>query len=463
MSFSLTGIASGLDTATIVSQLMQLEKIPYTKLETKQSTLNSQLSAVRSINTKLNTLRSAAEDLLLKSNFNLRSASNSDESVVKATVSEYAAETTYQINVTQLATQHIVKSKAFDNNSTLTGTIEINGHKFILANAGDEPDAGENETVLTIEPDMTYDQVLTKLMDAVNDKKLGVKASLVSTTPDSKTLVLTSEKFGAANKITFNEGGTFDLKPVDGSGQNAVLTINGIDIEASSNDLSNVITGLSLTLHKIGESTITVTKDADKIAEKVEAFVKAYNDVITTIKSNTAKGKTLQGDATLRSLESYLNGIFNREVGDENSSGLRYLFEIGLEIDKGVTSSSSMTGTIKFDKENFKAALAEKPDEVYQLFAMDDADHPNKSGIARQFKDSLMEWTRSGSGILAAKIEGYDSQIAFVKKQMESMEARLTLKEEQLKKQFAAMETALASLQSQQSWLMSQISSLSLY
>ena len=88
MSFSLSGLASGLDTNTIISQLMQLERIPYQKLEQKQSTLSSKQSIFRSINTKLNTLRTAAEDLLLKSNFNLRSATVSDETVLRATVSE---------------------------------------------------------------------------------------------------------------------------------------------------------------------------------------------------------------------------------------------------------------------------------------------------------------------------------------------------------------------------------------
>lgn len=461
MSFSLSGIASGLDTNAIISQLMQLERVPYTRLQSKQSTLNSQVSVFRTINTKLSALRTAAEDLLLKSNFNLRSATNSDATVLKATVSETAAETSYQINVTQLAKQHIVMSDKFnkDETSTLTGTFKVNGQEFSLG-------SGTNE------------EVLTQLMNDINARDVGVKASIVTTNTDQLTLVLTSAKHGEDHKMVFGSGQTGDQVLIEDAGgaltslglvkndnlntvqnaQNAKLTINGIQIESSSNQLDNVITGLSLTLAKTGETTIDVTKDSDKIAEKVEAFVKAYNDVINTIKSNTTKGKDLQGDSTLRSLENHLSNMFNRGVGEGDSS-LKYLFDIGLEIDKGKTKASEMTGTITFDKEKFKEALAENPEEVFNMFALDESSSGN-FGIAKLFRDSLMDWTRSGTGIIAAKIDGYDQEISFLSKQMEDMQARLDAKEEQLKKQFVNMETALAILQNQQAWLASQIASL---
>jgi flagellar hook-associated protein 2 len=489
MSFSLQGIASGLDTATIISQLMQMERVPYTKLQSKQTALNSQITAMRTINTKLNTLRTAAEELLTKSNFNLRKVSVSDSSVLTAASSSTTpAENSYNINVTQLASRHAVKSVEFKAGdvSSLTGSIVINGTTIDIKTASEEDE----------EP-LTNDDVLTQLMNDINSKKVGVKASIIETRPGWKTLVLTSEKSGTANKIVFGTGSedeedthvyidtsglntappasepedpesehfapslessVFGFTEIADSGKDAILTVNGIEVVASSNELTNVISGLNISLKKVGETTININSDADKTAEKVDAFVKAYNDVINTIKGYTGKGKDLQGDATVRSLESYLYGLFNRKVdvipaqgsgSESTSSPLRYMFEIGLEIEK--------TGTIKFDKEKFKTALAERPDEVYQLFARDES---TNNGIARVFKDSLMDWTRSGTGILAVKIEGYDSQIAFVKQQMEAMETRLTMKEEKLNKQFAAMETALSSLQNEQSWLSSQLASL---
>lgn len=457
MSFSLTGLASGLDTATIISQLMQIERIPYQKLEQRQNTLSSQQSIFRNINTKLSALRTAAEELSMSFNFDLRSTTVSDESVVKATASEGVPEGSYVINVESLATRHSLVSKKFSNlgeelNETLKITIAV----------GDESD------IFTIDPDpdngLTVEQALDQLRQKINASELDVTASLI-TTDDSqgiKRLVITSNKTGTANSISIDdENNQFEFED-SVKAEDAIFKVNGVEIKSSSNEISEVIPGLSLTLMKAGETTIHVQRDVDKIVEKVEAFVKAYNDVISTVKSNLGKEKSLQGDSTLRTLESHLNNLINRQVGNDPDA-LSFLFQIGLEVDKGKVDASSMTGTISFDKEKFKSAFAANPDEVIRLFTYQDKDHPDQNGIAVQFKNSLMEWTSYGTGILAMKIEGYTSEISLINQQMEAMETRLELKEQQLKRQFTAMESALIQLQNQQVWLASQIASMGIY
>lgn len=457
MSFSLTGLASGLDTATIISQLMQIERIPYQKLEQRQNTLSSQQSIFRNINTKLSALRTAAEELSMSFNFDLRSTTVSDESVVKATASEGVPEGSYVINVESLATRHSVASKAFSNlgeelNETLKITIAV----------------GNESNIFTIDPDpdngLTVEQALDQLRQKINASGLDVTASLI-TTDDSqgiKRLVITSNKTGTANSISIDdENNQFEFED-SVKAEDAIFKVNGVEIKSSSNEISEVIPGLSLTLMKAGETTIHVQRDVDKIVEKVEAFVKAYNDVISTVKSNLGKEKSLQGDSTLRTLESHLNNLINRQVGNDPDA-LSFLFQIGLEVDKGKVDASSMTGTISFDKERFKSAFAANPDEVIRLFTYQDKDHPDQNGIAVQFKNSLMEWTSYGTGILAMKIEGYTSEISLINQQMEAMETRLELKEQQLKRQFTAMESALIQLQNQQVWLASQIASMGIY
>lgn len=492
MSFSLSGLASGLDTNTIISQLMQLERIPYQKLEQKQSTLSSKQSIFRSINTKLNTLRTAAEDLLLKSNFNLRSATVSDETVLRATVSENVLEGSYHIEVKQLATKHSVQTEQFTKEdlskklTELISDLDQSGGSFEFTIS-----VGEESKPIKVEYDenTTLEEALNKLAQEINNSDLKVHASLITTNENSgaKRLVITSQEFGTANSLDFSGENSIlkdllGIKTDDGLNdavkpQDASIVVNGVEIEASSNNLNDVIPGINLTLLKAGETaTINVTKDLDKITEKVEAFVKAYNDVINTIRSNTAKDKALQGDSTLRSLESQLYGLFNSKVEVGQSDQFKYLFDIGLEIDKGITSASAMTGTINFDKEKFKAALAENPDEVYKLFAFDNRTAGNDSvegvtnsneegpvGIARLFRNTLMDWTRSGTGILTSRIDGFDSEISFIKKQMDDMNIRLEMKEKQLRQQFTAMETALIQLQNQQAWMASQIASMGYY
>jgi flagellar hook-associated protein 2 len=60
---SISGLASGLDTATIITQLMQLEAIPQSRLKTQQSTQKTALTALQSLNTDLVSLASKAEAL----------------------------------------------------------------------------------------------------------------------------------------------------------------------------------------------------------------------------------------------------------------------------------------------------------------------------------------------------------------------------------------------------------------
>lgn len=453
MSFSLSGIASGMDTQTIIRQLMDLERIPYTKLEQKQSTYNSQMSTFRSINTKLSALRTAADELRLSADFFQRSAVNSDESVLTATVSEGAAETSYDIQVTQLATRHTLKSTA-SNELSLSGDIVISGNG--------------NQLTFTVDGDVSANENLDKLAQAVNQADLGLKASVIETSPGIKTITFTSDKTGYDNQIAtgaatgdvhIDDSGMLGLTTAT-AGRDAKLTINGVYIKASSNELNNVIPGLSLSLAKVGETNVSISQDAEKMADKVDAFVNAYNDVISTIRANTAKGARLQGDLTLRSLQDHLADIFNSSVG-ESGDTYQYMFQIGLEIDKGVLSGSAMTGTISFDRDKFKEALATDADAVFRMFAHAGSETAEK-GIAEKFSETLRVWTRAGSGILAARINGFDEQISFVRDQMESLEMRLTMREEQLKKQFSWMETSLMTMQGQMNWLSSQIAALSM-
>ncbi|OUM94976.1 MAG: hypothetical protein A9Z00_12060 [Thermobacillus sp. ZCTH02-B1] len=446
MSFSLSGIASGLDTNTIISQLMQIERIPYNKLESKKKTYDAQLSVFRTINTKLAALRTAAEDLRLQANFSLRSASISDETVLKSAASDAVQEGVYVVQVEKLATYSTFVTDGVDaSGNSLAGlteiTIGLNG----------------NETTINIDEDLsgkTNDEILALIAKKINkkineNKDLGVRATVIQNEPGKKALMLTAKEAGGI-EITLDADVSLGGK--NKLGQNAVFYINGIEFQSSSNEVRDVINGLSLTLLKEGTSTITVSRDADKVAEKVEAFVKAYNDVIQTIRENTAQGKLLQGDSTLRTLQNTLFSEFNAKVA--GAEAFEFLSQIGLSIDEGKTSAETMTGQIVFNKEKFKEALLNDPEGVFRLFSNHDSQNP---GIADRFTETLRYWTRSGNGILAARIQGYNAEISFINKQMEDMEIRLAMKEEQLKKQFTAMETMLIQLQNEQAWLNSQL------
>src|SRR5690606_11503414 len=128
----------------------------------------------------------------------------------------------------------------------------------------------------------------------------------------------------------------------------------------------------------------------------------------------------------------------------------------------GITSGALMTGKISFDRDKFKEAFNDNADEVAKLFGYDDASS-NKDGIGTLFNDNISKWTRFGTGLLSFKINGYDSELSIIAEQMERMSMRISNKEQQLLKQFAAMENALSSFKSEQTWLTAQLASFSNY
>jgi len=475
MSFSITGIASGMDTAQMIELMMKIERLPYQNLQTRKQELSQEQSIIRSINTKLVALRNAAADLMYAASFQEVSAKTSDNTVATVSAGEGAAIGTYQIEVIGLAQKHTVASSEFAKSASATCLAGKQFKLYWKDNPGGK--------TITLEGS-TYEEVLSNLRDAINDLKAGVRASLIETKPGHVTLVLTAEGYGeeAGMKLgtvpddrytAFEDSGDEDsgdavlaaLGLVSGGnlhtiqeGKNAKAKVNRLDIEAAGNTLVNVLPGLTVDLLKPGNVTITVETDADKIADKIQKFVDAYNDVVSTIRNNTAKGAILQGDFTLNSLSSNLYDLFNGAVG--GGGNFRFLFEIGLEIDKGVTSGSGMTGTISFNRDKFKEAFAANPDAVKHLFTHDDPGSFARDGVAVRFYNEIINWTRTGSGYLTSKIAGYDSTIKQITEQMERMDLRLQNRQKQLEAQFAAMENALAQLRNQQIWMAAQIASL---
>ena len=481
MSFSLVGLASGLDTASIISQLIELERLPIKNLETQKSSLQKKQDVLRSINTKLNTLKNLAADLKLASFYQTNAATVSDNTVLKATASSSAAAGSYTIEVVQKATQHVVASaKNKDEEVSLSndGIIKINGKEISFSYAVKD----ENGEIVRKK---TWKEMYDDLATQINNANAGVKAAVIKVTSNEYQLVLTSEQTGESIELTdeanlavlkafgfYNEVKNLDeetgqevtqtvlneIQPARG----AIIKVNGLEIHRSSNTLDDVIPGLTIDLLKdSGTVTVEVSRDTDKIVKKIEDFVKAYNDVVSTIRNNTGKEQILQGDSTLRMLDSQLQSIlYHQPPIDEKTSkpvlpnDYMFLHQLGLEIDKGTTSGSLMTGTIQFDQEKFKEKLAQNPDDVIKLLTDD------QFGIMSLLDKEISAWTSSTKGVLTSKINGFSEEITLVDERIERLEERLLRKEEQLKRQFAAMEVALAQLQSQQQWLSAQLSAM---
>lgn len=145
-TFNIGGLASGLDTENIISQLMQIERQPITRLQTRLTQLENQRTAIQNVRNTLSTLRNRLQDFNLNNVFTAFKSTSSDTSVVQAQVSgSNPVLGAYQVEVTQLASATTANSSgrigsAIDPDATLensgltttvqSGTFTLNGIEF---------------------------------------------------------------------------------------------------------------------------------------------------------------------------------------------------------------------------------------------------------------------------------------------------------------------------------------------
>lgn len=492
-TISFPGLSSGFPTQEYIAAAMKAERVPYNRLGEKKEITTAYKGVFDSLRTKLTKLKDAASDLKLAGSFTVNSATVSDPTKMTVTAGETALAGSYAVNVVSLAKQGVYQSKALQSNADVSGLV---GQKIQLKLS----DSEITEIQLT---GSNMDEVLNNLAKSINSNSgAGVSASIVQTSSTDKRLVLTSKETGVAHEINFMEPisnwdtlteedrkqvlqstgdhpvifmssslkSTLGFDATDAHVQtasDAELKINGVVVNSASNSIKDAIPGVTMQLTATGESTVKINQDTDKIVGKVQAFVNAYNDIISTITANTQKSTknndgslslTLQGDSTLRMLRTEMGNWMNNLVSD--TPGFKILSDIGLEVDKGAKTAKDMTGKITFDVEQFKKKLAENPEEVQKMFTANSATGDAVDGIGALFEKNLTSWTRSGDGYMASRISAYESDIKFITKQMEDMDIRLTKKQASLERKFVNMETVMSGLNNQLTWMKGQIASL---
>lgn len=474
MSFSINGLSSGLDTAQIVKDMMAIERLPYTNLETKKTDLQTQQGVFRTINTKFKSLEAALNSLKIGSDYSQLKATSTGTSVT-ATAKAGASAGSYEIKVDELAKANVVRVSGTEVLGKIGTDLTIGGYTL----------SAEDVTAINFDgttPRGDEDK-LKKLAEIINkasaagSNSSGANATLMQQTSGGPfELMLTSTKTGAGsqNEVSIS-GGITTTQVVAGS--NAKFTLNGMEIKGrSSNTIGDLISGVKFNLTGTGSSTVAVAADTDALVNNMKIFVTAYNDLITLVKDNLSKpadeDKTnpLQGNSLLKQISDDLYSMFNKGViTTPGATGFStFMQDLGLSIDKGATTRSQMTGKITFDEAAFKAAFAADPEKVISVFTNDkDAEEVDRNGntvsnvgIFTNLSSIMNQYTSTVNGMLTSKITGYDSEIKVANERMEAMNMRLEAKEIRLKMQFSNMEVMLSSLKSEQSWLKSQFDSL---
>lgn len=451
------GPSSGINYDQLISGILQIARQPIIRLQDKQSAYNEKISVYGTLSTKLSTLKSAVDKLRTSSNFYVKTAAVSDSTVLDATANNSATVGSYLIEPHSVAGK-IQLASADRRTSTTTvasSTTVINSsgtnQTFEYAYAG-------TTRTLTVANNTT----LEGLRDLINNDtgNPGVTASILQVGTNDYRLVLAGKDTGVSNNITITAnttlngaGGTYnftDAAFTASTAADAKFRVGGVDITRSTNTITDVITGVTIILKKetTGSVTLSVTNDTTSIRQNIEAFVNAYNDAVSYVSSNssydttTRIGGPLFGESTPKNILNKLRGIITSRVTGLPED-LRALSQIGI--------STNSDGTLTLNTSTLDTKLSSNLQGVANIFT------DSTSGIANQVYSYIDVITDPIDGAVTIRVNGLESVVGDISDDIMKLEEKLNRMEQNLRRQFASLESLLGGLTSQGAFLTNQI------
>ncbi len=367
-----------------------------------------------------------------------------------------------------------VKIKIEDASGSVAKNLNILGEA-----TGTDPSNfidGSYEKSVTFDPTDTLQDVISK----INSADVGVAASVINAGAGSSPfrLNLTSTSAGVDGRFIIDTG-SFDLSLTTISDGNDAVVFFGsgnpaddVQVTSSSNTLDNFLTGVTIDLNSPSTEvvTVSVSTDNDSIEASVEAFLSAFNEVITRIDfqtrfiEDTEERGALLGDSTALGLRDTLYNVVFGEAEGLTGSFSRLA-------DVGVTVGDE--GVLTLNKTRLRQALEEDFNGVRQLFEeyelepktdieilpgifvsnTDGPDTFSSIGVAGLIEQLGIRYTDSIDGILTNRKNTIDIQITNQEDRIKQFDERLASRRTVLERQFLQMEQIIGQLSTQQSSL----------
>ena len=365
------GLASGLDTNLIIESLLIRQQQRVDSITTRIGEQEKRKTAFNDVKGALDTFQGIVDNFTDEV-FKKRDVKSADEAIITATADEDSALGEYEIEVEQLATRSSVNVGAALSSATAqvgAGTLNL------------ENDGGDTFAVTLADGAST----LTDLKDAINDQHgEKLQASIIEVSSGSFQLVVNSKDTGAALNVQNDTGNSsitgftdngFDAGGINTNqtGVDSRIVLNGVTITRDSNEIDDVLQGVTLDLNKAEDGTkvkVSIEKNLDDAVEQFDELVKGYNDILTRIdKVTNSENGVLRGDSDLRRLKRDLQSTITRfvpnsdqiNIRDDSSVGFTSLSQLGFKTD-------TTTGELSLDQTKIKEALEDNFDEVKNLF-----------------------------------------------------------------------------------------------
>ena len=507
MAMRLTGMNSGLDTESIIQELVAVrqKKVDNTKKEQKK--LEWKQEAWKDLNTKLKSFQNKyVSNMRLSADYAKKTTKVSNSNIANVITSENAVNSVQTLRVERLAkTAYLTGGKlagsdagnlnALTKLSDITGST-VEGEGIITLTTGTGSSAKSVD--ITVNENTTISDVLTQLKDNglnasfdekqgrlfVSSKKSGEANDFTLTSSDANGLAALS-----ALKLTEDAGAT----KVDGS--NAKIWLNDAEFTSDTNVFQiNGLTITALQQTKAGEEvTLTTENDTSGIYDMIKNLFKEYNELINSMDKlyNDESGKDydplseeeeysmsekkvedweqkikdslLYRDENLSDISSALKEVMSS--GFTVNGKTMYLSDFGIatlgyfsakdnernayHIDGDADDENTSTATNKL-----KEMITNNPDTVVDFF----------SQLSQKLYDKMFDMSKSVNGYrsygnfyddkkLTSDYTSYTSKIA-------DLEEKLFAYEDKWYKKFAEMETAMAKMQSNSNAVTSMLGGL---
>ncbi len=490
-SFSAMGIGTGgIDTASMLTQLQSAEQLRLTPYQNLQTGYKNKISSWGSISSLMTKLQASVTKLSGEA-FNTLTVSKN--SAFTATATDKASADAHSVSVSQLAMAHKLRSAGFSSADEQLGAQNgENGSRTLTIQQGD----GKPMTI-ELKDDETS---LNQIAKAINKQDGSVTASVQRNGDGNYQLMLSSKKTGTEGEMTISVEGDSDLASVlntshggKGSGESgseadgmsmvtaardAKLTVDGVEYTRSSNNISDIITGVTLSLNSVTKEDapeqLTLTVDNSAIKTALQDFVKQYNALLTQtsaaskyvaadtsglsaddVATTSSDSGALMGDATLRGMVSEIRSTVNGWYGDSNSSDTTYgaLADLGITID-------AQSGQMTLNENKLDDAIAAGADEIGKMFK----GSGETAGLATTLGAALTKYVGDSDnktdGIIKTATDNLNSQLKNIGTQIDKTQALIDSQVNRYKLQFQNLDSVMSKLNSMSSSITSLMSSV---
>jgi len=260
-------------------------------------------------------------------------------------------------------------------------------------------------------------------------------------------LLLTSTQAGAAGRLIIEDGLGLGMTTT-ATGQEALLRVGGnastgFLIASDTNRFDNAIEGTTVEALQAGNqpASITISRDSEKIETALKGFIDSINNFfksageLTTFDPETNERGVLQGRGVVLRIESRLSALITRQVAGPGEA-VRSLLDVGIRVNDD--------GTLRIDENKLSELLAENPEAVSGFFAKED------TGFAAVAEDIISSFSDPFTGALTLENNALQESVDSLNVRITTLDTILEARRERLVQQFAALETLLSGLQSQQ-------------